>query len=129
MTAPHHRHQASYWLTRFVLLRLLGAVYAVAFLVAINQLLPLVGSHGLLPVGLFLDRVHQALGSRFAGFVRLPSLFWLDHSDAALLAGAWIGFVLSGVVAAGFANAPMLTLLWGLYMSIVHVGQDWYGYG
>ena len=129
MTAPPHRHQASYWLTRFVLLRLLGAVYAVAFLVAINQLLPLVGSHGLLPVGLFLDRVHQALGSRFAAFVRLPSLFWLDHSDATLLAGAWIGFVLSGVVAAGFANAPMLTLLWGLYMSIVHVGQDWYGYG
>lgn len=129
MTAPHHRPQASYWLTRFVLLRLLGAVYAVAFLVAINQLLPLVGSHGLLPVGLLLERVYEALGSRFAGFVRLPSLFWLDHSDAALLAGAWIGFVLSGVVAAGFANAPMLAVLWGLYLSIVHVGQDWYGYG
>ncbi|MBX6326637.1 MAG: hypothetical protein IRY93_11440, partial [Chthoniobacterales bacterium] len=31
----------SYWLTRFVILRLLGFVYAVAFLVAANQLVPL----------------------------------------------------------------------------------------
>jgi hypothetical protein len=28
----------TYWLTRFVILRLLGAIYAIAFLVAINQI-------------------------------------------------------------------------------------------
>ena len=32
----------SYWLTRFVILRLLGFVYAVAFLVAAQQLVPLI---------------------------------------------------------------------------------------
>jgi hypothetical protein len=32
-------------------------------------------------------------------------------------------------VVAGFANSLMLLALWALYMSIVHVGQDWYGYG
>jgi len=37
----------SYWLTHFVILRLLGFVYAVAFLVAAQQLVPLVGEHGL----------------------------------------------------------------------------------
>ena len=42
---------------------------------------------------------------------------------------AWIGFVLSLVVVAGYANAPILGVLWFLYMSIVHAGQDWYGYG
>ncbi|HTX64938.1 MAG TPA: hypothetical protein VMD31_04145, partial [Opitutaceae bacterium] len=46
----------TFWLTRFVLLRLLGVVYAVAFLVAANQILPLIGADGLLPVGAFLDR-------------------------------------------------------------------------
>src|ERR1700758_5691558 len=51
------RPRPSYWLTRFVLLRLLGIVYAVAFLVAAQQLLPLIGSHGLLPIGNFLQRV------------------------------------------------------------------------
>ena len=45
----------SYWLTRFVILRLLGFVYAVAFLVAANQLVPLIGEHGLTPATHFLN--------------------------------------------------------------------------
>jgi hypothetical protein len=119
----------TYWLTRFVILRLLGGVYAVAFLAAARQILPLIGSHGLTPAGLFLDQVESALSSRCAAYIRLPSLFWFSHSDATLQAAAWAGFALSCVVAAGYANALMLGALWSLYMSFVHVGQDWYGYG
>jgi hypothetical protein len=119
----------TYWLTRFVLLRLLGALYAVAFLVAINQLLPLIGTEGLLPVGLYLQQISAALGSPGAGFVHLPSVFWLAHSDGALLGAAWLGFVLSSLVVAGYANAVLLAVLWVLYLSFVHVGQEWYGYG
>jgi hypothetical protein len=119
----------TYWLTRFLILRLLGAVYAVAFLAAINQIVPLIGANGLLPVGIFLKQVGDTLGSRGAGFMRLPSLFWFAHSDMTLLTVAWIGFGLACVVVAGFANAPLLAVLWFLYMSFVHVGQDWYGYG
>jgi hypothetical protein len=119
----------TYWLTRFVLLRLLGIMYAVAFLVAINQIVPLIGANGLLPVGIFLKQVSAALGSDGAGFVRLPTLFWLWHSDTALLTVSWTGFILSCAVVAGFANVPLLGVLWLLYMSIIHAGQDWYGYG
>lgn len=119
----------SYWLTRFMILRLLGLVYAVAFLVAINQLVPLIGSSGLLPVGNYLKLVSHALGSDMAGFVRLPSLFWLWHSDTSLLLVSWIGFILSCLVVAGYANAPLISIVWFLYLSIVHLGQDWYGYG
>ncbi|WP_431214011.1 lipase maturation factor family protein [Puia sp. P3] len=121
--------QPTYWLTRFVILRLLGLVYAVAFLAAINQIIPLIGSDGLLPVGTFLRRVSGTLGSAGAGFRRLPSLFWLVHSDTALLTTAWVGLILSCILLAGYANALVMTVLWFLYMSIVHVGQDWYGYG
>jgi hypothetical protein len=119
----------TYWLTRFVLLRVLGFVYAVAFLVLINQVRPLIGSHGLLPVGAFLARAREYFGSSTTSMFRLPSLFWFGHSDGALLAAAWLGFVLSCAVVAGFANVPMLAALWLLYLSFVHVGQDWYGYG
>jgi hypothetical protein len=122
-------NQPTYWLTRFLILRLLGAIYAIAFLVAINQIIPLIGENGLLPVGTYLERVSETLGSSGAGFRRLPSLFWFNHSDASLLAVAWIGFIVSCVVLAGFANAILLAILWLLYMSFVHVGQDWYGYG
>jgi hypothetical protein len=126
---PAKKSPPTYWLTRFVLLRLLGFVYAVAFLVLINQVLPLIGSHGLLPVGPFLENVRSYFKSSAAGAWHLPSLFWLGHSDGSLLAAAWLGFGLSCVVVAGFANVPMLVALWLLYMSFVHVGQDWYSYG
>jgi hypothetical protein len=33
------------------------------------------------------------------------------------------------VVACGYANALLLAVLWILYMSFVHVGQEWYSYG
>ncbi|MDQ2753117.1 MAG: lipase maturation factor family protein [Bacteroidota bacterium] len=122
-------NRPSYWLTRFVILRLLGAIYAVAFLVAINQILPLIGSNGLLPVGDFINNVSASLGSKGAAFVRVPSLFWFWHSDTALLFVAWVGFLLSLIVMAGYANAIILFLLWFFYLSLVHVGQDWYGYG
>ncbi len=119
----------SYWLTRFAILRLLGFVYAVAFLAAAKQILPLIGSHGLLPLDLFLTRARDSLGSASAGFFRLPSLFWFMHSDDALQMTAWAGFGLSCIVMLGYANAIIMTLLWALYMSFVHLGQDWYGYG
>jgi hypothetical protein len=119
----------TYWLTRFIILRLLGIIYAIAFLVAINQILPLIGSDGLTPLSIYLKRVSAALGSEGVGFMRLPSLFWFIHSDYALVTVAWIGFLLSLLVVAGYANALLLGVLWFLYMSIVHVGQEWYGYG
>jgi hypothetical protein len=123
------KDQPTYWLTRFVILRLLGVIYAIAFLVAINQIVPLIGSNGLLPVESYLKQVSAALGSDGAGFLRLPSIFWLWHSNTALLTVAWVGFILSCVVVAGYANALLLAVLWFLYMSFVHVGQEWYGYG
>src|ERR1700683_602034 len=121
-------HQ-TYWLTRFIILRMLGFIYAIAFLVAINQIIPLIGEHGLLPAGIFVRGVTESLGTKGAAFMRLPSIFWINHSDGALLGAAWTGFLLSCLVISGFANAPILTILWFLYMSFVHIGQDWYGYG
>jgi Lipase maturation factor len=119
----------SYWLTRFIILRLLGFVYAIAFLVAAQQLVPLVGEHGLTPAVHYFERVQEHFGSRSAAAMQLPSLFWFGISDHGLTTFAWIGFGLSLVVLGGYANAILLGILWAMYMSIIHVGQIWYGYG
>src|SRR6266581_9217544 len=66
------RNAPSYWLTRFVILRLVGLVYFVAFLVAARQILPLIGESGLLPAATFLHRVESHFGSRLAAFMQLP---------------------------------------------------------
>ncbi|MFQ5876667.1 MAG: lipase maturation factor family protein [Acidobacteriota bacterium] len=123
------REAPSYWLTRFVILRLLGLVYFVAFFSLARQVLPLIGSDGLLPVGHFLGRVQAHFGSRLEGFLRLPGLFWLDASDPFLLSTAYAGAALSLVVLLGFANGLVLAFLWALYLSFVAIGQDWYSYG
>src|SRR5207237_9814041 len=88
----------SYWLTRFIILRLLGFVYVVAFLVAAQQLVPLIGGHGLTPANHFLESVQTQLGSRTAGMLRVPTLFWFGIFDNGLVSFAWIGFGLSLLV-------------------------------
>src|SRR5881394_3490213 len=101
----------SYWLTRFVILRLLGFVYAVAFLVAAQQLVPLVGEHGLTQANHFFERVQTRFGSRSAAALQLPSLFWFGISDKGLSIFAWVGVGLSLIVLGGFANAILLGIL------------------
>ena len=119
----------SYWITRFVILRLLGLVYFVAFLIAARQIAPLIGRDGLLPAETFLRRVREHYGSGLSAFLQVPSLFWFNVSDGFLVAVAWVGVALSLIVLLGYANAILLAVLWAFYLSFVHIGQDWYSYG
>src|SRR6266542_2562052 len=121
--------QPSYWLTRFLFLRLLGLVYTVAFLVTLNQWPPLLGSRGLLPAREFLDAVGAQHGRSLSTFLSVPTLFWLDASDGVFRAAGLAGLVLSLAVLLGFANVPMMLALWALYLSFVNAGQIFYGYG
>jgi uncharacterized membrane protein YphA (DoxX/SURF4 family) len=113
-----------YWLVRFAILRLLGLVYAVAFATAVFQLVALVGEDGLLPAEVFLDRVREQYG-----FFELPTIFFVDCSDAMLLGVSVVGLVVAIAVMLGLENAGAMLVLWILYMSIDHVGQRWYSFG
>jgi len=118
-----------YWLTRFVFLRLLGFIYLVAFISLATQVIPLIGSEGLLPADNFLDNVENSYGSKSNAFSALPSIFWFGISDNALVVLSWLGIILSIIVLVGYANSILMFVLWLLYMSFVHIGQVWYGYG
>src|SRR5207248_1791975 len=83
-----------------------------------QQLVPLIGEHGLTPANRFLASIHTQLGSDMAGILRVPTLFWFGISDHALLIFAWFGFGFSLIVLAGYANAILLAILWTMYMSI-----------
>src|SRR2546429_3486259 len=113
----------SYWLTRFVILRLLGFVYAIAFLVAARQLVPLVGREGLTPAHDFLYNIHSQLGSRTEGMLEVPTLFWFGCTDQGLSIFAWVGFALSLIVLGGYPHSILLAILWAIHISIPHLGQ------
>jgi len=118
------------WLGRFLLLRLLGVVYLMAFLTLYYQGPGLFGPNGLEPATQMLDQVAEAAGGRGAGFWQLPSLFWLlGTSDGALRAIGLAGAGLSLLVVAGYTNAILLVVLWALQISVINVGQDFYAFG
>jgi len=114
-----------YRLTRWLILRLLGLVYVFAFLGLIRQGLPLIGSHGLTPAVTYLDRVRE----HGATFWNVPTIFMWDCSDGALQGWAYVGFAISIAVLVGYANLPMLLVLWAIYGSYERVGQLWFGFG
>lgn len=117
-------------LTRFVLLRLLGFVYAAAFASLVWQVVPLIGEHGLMPASAHVQRSIATAGSALAAFRREPSLFvFLPPSDAALSALAWLGLALSIGLMLGLTHAAVMFVLWALYRSFIAAGQLWYGYG
>ena len=123
------KHKSEYWLTRFVLLRFLGFVYFFAFLSLAIQVIPLIGANGLLPAKNLLHTVGSQFYNNIDSFIRLPTIFWFNASDNFLLILAWTGVILSFIVLIGFANAPLMFILWFIYMSFVHIGQLWYSYG
>ncbi len=121
--------QNQYWLTRIVFLRALGGIYFIAFFSLSKQLLPLFGSSGILPVERYMRLLGLAYGDEFAIFAERPGFFVFDYSDAFMVAACAVGVVLSALVAVGLCNGLVLGLLWVLYMSFVHIGQEFYGFG
>ncbi len=115
------------WWPRLLLQRGLAAIYLIAFASALLQFRPLLGEHGLTPAPRFLAQV---------SFRRAPSLFHIRYSDRLFAVVAWLGVALSLAALSGFAdggpNALSLCVwlgLWALYLSIVNVGQTFYGFG
>ena len=109
-------------LTRWAFLRLLAIVYAIAFASLAVQITGLVGEAGILPAGDYLSLAHARLGAY--AWWRLPTLCWLTGTgDVALLALAWGGVALSGLLFANLAPALVCPLLWLAYLSLSVVGQ------
>ncbi len=119
----------TYWLTRFLFLRLLGFVFLAAFISLIAQLGPLIGQDGLLPAYKFLQQVRSIYETPASQWLHLPTLFWFNCSDGFLYATAYVGLALSVLLSIGLANSISMATLWVIYLSFVHVGQIFYGYG
>ncbi|HAM25512.1 MAG TPA: hypothetical protein DCP11_02105 [Microbacteriaceae bacterium] len=116
-----------YEFARQVLQRGIAAIFFIAFLSTANQFRVLLGEHGLLPVAQLLEHKRHLRG---------PTLFRWRYSDSLLLTVCVTGMVLAASAIAGLPQIgppwlPMIVFLslWLLYMSVVNVGQTFYGFG
>ena len=112
---------ASYQLSRRIFLRLLGLTYLLAFSSLATQIIGLVGTEGILPIGDHLNRAQELYG--IDAVRRYPTLLWISSSDRTLMALSWGGVLFSGALMCGLAPRVMLILLWLSYLSLAVAGQ------
>jgi predicted DCC family thiol-disulfide oxidoreductase YuxK len=126
-----HLEPSSYVLPRWVFLRMLGAIYLVAFISLWTQIDGLIGHNGILPAGQFMSAVGQQCDLQGIGLDRfhlLPTLCWFDSSDGFLHFQCAVGAGLAVLLVIGIAPVPCLVLLWLLYLSLVTVGREFLGF-
>ena len=103
-------------------LGVLGFVYWIAFTSFGIQAMGLIGSHGIVPVGAYLRAVREATGR--ADWWEVPSVLWLDSSDAALRAVWILGAVAAVLGIFGRWQRPALAICLVLWLSLCAAGQD-----
>jgi len=119
---------ATYALSSWLFLRLLGVVYLCAFWSLASQVRGLVGHDGILPADAFMAAIgraadaqgYSAVGRVFA----VPTLCWWSATDHVLVGLSVGGAVVSVALLAGVASFVALPLLWIAYLSLTVVGGD-----
>ncbi|MGO1543767.1 MAG: lipase maturation factor family protein [Gulosibacter sp.] len=119
-----------YTIAREVILRGVAAIYFLAFLSTFRQFPALLGERGLLPAKRFIERT--------SGKDILTLFRWrlTPYSDRLLRILCVIGMALALAVVAGlpqlgpgWLTIPVFLVMWLFYLSIVNVGQRFYGFG
>ncbi len=106
--------------------RWMALIYLAAFWSLGVQVLGLIGHHGILPAGEFLNFIKQQVGS--SRFWAAPTLCWFVSSDGFLLFLCWGGVLLSLLLLLGVMPGLMSFGLWLFYLSLTVVGQDFLGF-
>src|SRR5258706_12687318 len=113
-------------LPRWIFLRALGLIYYSAFFSLVFQIRGLIGPHGILPAGEYL----QALAARFGhlGYWYAPTLLWISSSSRMLTGICWVGMIASLLLALNFWPRGMLAVCFVCFLSFVSAAQDFSAY-
>jgi hypothetical protein len=113
---------ARFALTQWIFVRLLAAIYAIAMGSLTVQINGLVGSHGILPAADYLKAVAESAGP--LRYVFVPTIFWMNASDGALLGVCIAGVAIALAVFLGFFERAGLAILFVFYLSLSAAGQE-----
>jgi len=111
---------------RYIFLRGLALIYFLAFFSLATQIDGLLGSQGVAPAKQTMSAISEAAATHHLGWEKFrlfPTLAWFSVSDRSLDWQCRAGMALSALLLVGVAPAPVLFLLWLVYLSIVTVGE------
>lgn len=110
-----------------IFLRLLGVIYLFAYIPFLFQIKGLIGKEGIRPLGEFLERVYSYYGKR--GYYVVPTLFWLNSDNRALMALVWSGIFFGSLLVLGFQSPLIFLILYMLHLSLTSAGQEFLSFG
>ncbi len=99
----------------------LGLIYFSAFLSFSLQAQGLIGSHGILPLHFYLERLAEHYGGW--AYLNAPMIFWFNASNPAIQLTSIAGCVLSVLLIFNRARLLVLIALYVLYLSLYYAGQ------
>ncbi len=113
-------------LPRWIFLRALGLIYYSAFFSLTFQIRGLIGPHGILPAGEYL----QALAERFghAGYWYAPTLLWISSGSQMLAGICWAGMIASLLLVLNRWPRGMLAICLVCFLSFISAAQDFSAY-
>jgi lipase maturation factor 1 len=112
---------------RWIFLRALGLIYFSAFYSLVFQIKGLIGPHGILPAGEYLQAVaHSSM--THARFWYVPSLLWISSASGMLIALCSLGMIASLLLVMNLWPRAMLVLCFLCFLSFVSAAQDFSSY-
>jgi lipase maturation factor 1 len=124
--AARSRDRTMLW-PRWIVLRALGLIFFSAFYSLAFQIRGLIGERGILPAGDYLHEIAHAI----PGLIRfwdVPTLFWIDASDRALMAVVGVGIAASIALVANIAPRASVAACTLLFLSCIGALQDFSSY-
>ncbi len=112
---------------RWLFLRALGGIYFSAFFSLVFQIRGLIGPHGILPAGAYLQAVAQSLGS-LERIWYAPTILWWSSGTGMLNALCWVGMAASLLLVFNLWPRGMLLICFVCFLSFVSAAQDFSGY-
>src|SRR2546430_11775037 len=111
---------------RCIFLRALGLIFYSAFFSLLPQIRGLIGPHGILPAGEYL----QALADRFAhaAYWYAPTLLWFSSNGHMLTGICWAGMIASVLLVLNFWPRGILAICLVCFLSFVSAAQDFSAY-
>lgn len=117
----------NYLIAKTLFIHGLGLIFFFAFFPFLFQIKGLIGQNGILPAKHYLQNIKKYLGK--SSYYKVPTLFWIDASDKSLISVVFLGVICSILLFFGVYPPLMILILYILYLSIIHVGQDFLSFG
>jgi hypothetical protein len=114
------------FLSRWIFLRALGAIYFSAFFPLVFQIRGLIGPQGILPAGEYLKSVAEQVN--YTRYWYVPSILWFSSGSHMLTGLCWAGMAAALLLVLNIWPRGMLAICFVCFLSFVSAAGDFSGY-